>query len=76
MVVAPPNELVTIAIAIQHNMHMAQRQTKIFYASHVPLKLQIGETIIVYYTIHKAGLYKSFMHRWLGPYTVLAQIGT
>ena len=52
-----------------------QRQKKYFDASHTPLKLQIGETVRVYYPIRKARLCESFMHRWLGPYTVLAQFG-
>ena len=49
--------------AIQHNQRMAQqRQKKHFATSHTPLKLQIGETVRVYYPIRKARLCESFMH--------------
>ena len=62
--------------AIQHNLRMAQqRQKKHFDASHTPLELQVRETIRMYYPIRKPGLCESFMHRWLGTYTVLACIG-
>ena len=51
-----------------------QRQKKHFDASHTQLKLQIGETVRVYYPIRKARLCESFMHRWLVHYTVSARI--
>ena len=54
---------------------MAQQlRKKHFDASHTLLELQVGETVRVYYPICKPGLCESFMHRWLGPYIVLARI--
>ena len=63
--------------ALQHNLRMAQQRQKKYYdASHTPMELQIGENVRVYYPIRKPGLCESLMHRWIGPYTVTARIGT
>ena len=42
----------------------------------MPMELQIGENVRVYYPIRKPGLCESLMHRWIGPYTVTTRIGT
>ena len=63
--------------AIQYNLSKAQqRQKKYFDKSHRPTTLDIGEYVRVYYPVRKKGLCESFMHRWLGPYKIIARIGS